>query len=231
MDFGLAAACFESHAADEPGMRWLCGSAAYLAPEVYLGRVPYDCAVDMWSAGVVLHLLLTGLTPFPSDGGDEETLKAAAAKGFVVSLDGPEWAHVSACAKDLVSQLLTVAPAARATAARALMHDWTAADGGEESVRRGGAAAAPAWAGTLAQLRQYAAAVQLPVVTFAKGAMLSTKVRFVCFSSRCSCAALVLRCCCAALTRRRAARAGRALHQRLPHPQGHCGGPRARLLW
>jgi hypothetical protein len=192
VDFGLAAACFESHAADEPGMRWLCGSAAYLAPEVYLGHVPYDCAVDMWSAGVVLHLLLTGLTPFSSDGGDEETLKAAAAKGFAVSLDGPEWAHVSAGAKDLVSQLLTVAPAARATAARALMHDWTAADGSEESVRRGGAAA-PAWAGTLAQLRQYAAAVQLPVVTFAKGAMLSTKVRCSLLHLAAFCS-LLLRC-------------------------------------
>ena len=172
MDFGLAAAQFEANAADEPGMRWLCGSAAYLAPEVYRRQIPYDCSVDMWSAGVVLHLLLTGLTPFPSSGGDDATLEAAEACGFVVTLDGPEWANVSPAARDLVGQLLTVAPGARATAARALMHAWSSGEGADAPRRD-----APALPGTLAQLRSYAAAVQLPVVTFPKGALLSTKAR------------------------------------------------------
>jgi CRP-like cAMP-binding protein len=185
VDFGLAAATFESNPDDEAGMRWLCGSAAYMAPEIYRGAVPYSCAVDMWSAGVVLHLLLTGLTPFVGGEDDEATLREAARKGFNVSYDGPEWAGVSAPARELVAALLTPAPGARASAARALMHEWTGADGegmgaDSNSKKAAAKAAAPpaagdaALAGTLAQLRRYAAAVQLPVVTFAKGAMIST---------------------------------------------------------
>jgi CRP-like cAMP-binding protein len=192
VDFGLAAASFEADEADEAGMRWLCGSAAYMAPEIYGGAVPYSCAVDMWSAGVVLHLLLTGLTPFAGGEDDEATLKAAAQRKFSVSYDGPEWAGVSAPARQLVGALLTVAPGARATAAGALMHEWTAAAGADADAdnassaaaggsRKGGgkasaassAAPQPALAGTLAQLRRYAAAVQLPVVSFAAGEMLS----------------------------------------------------------
>ena len=124
VDFGLAASSFEASPADENGMRWMCGSAAYMAPEVATRKVPYTCAVDMWSAGVVLHLLLTGLTPFPAGKDDEDTLRAAKEKRFAVRLDGPEWQNVSAAAKDLVTKLLTVKPEARINAARALMHPW-----------------------------------------------------------------------------------------------------------
>ena len=124
VDFGLAASSFEASPADENGMRWMCGSAAYMAPEVATRKVPYTCAVDMWSAGVVLHLLLTGLTPFPAGKDDEDTLRAAKEKRFAVRLDGPEWQNVSMAAKDLVTKLLTVKPESRINAARALMHPW-----------------------------------------------------------------------------------------------------------
>lgn len=195
VDFGLAAASFEAAAADENGMRWMCGSASYMAPEVAGRKVPYTCAVDMWSAGVVLHLLLTGLTPFPAGADDEETLKTATDKRFAVRLDGPEWNNVSLAGKDLVTKLLTVKPESRINAARALMHPWIS----PPPMRPGSFRAVDGnLAHTMRDLRSYAAvrclfdpsfvlysrclanhahlqAAKLPVLVFPAGTLMSTK--------------------------------------------------------
>lgn len=62
-DFGFARKC-----TDPCGLRQLsltfCGSAAYTAPEIIVGR-PYNPIVsDVWSLGVVLYILLNGRMPF-----------------------------------------------------------------------------------------------------------------------------------------------------------------------
>lgn len=50
-----------------------CGSLAYSAPEILLGD-PYDApAVDMWSLGVILFMLVTGRAPF-QEANDSETV-------------------------------------------------------------------------------------------------------------------------------------------------------------
>ncbi len=154
-------------------MSWLCGSAAYMAPEVAQRRVPYDSAVDLWSAGVVLHLLLTGLTPFtpaavsPDMSADDAALAGAAAAQWRVSFAGPEWADVSPAAVDLCRRLLSVSASDRPEAARALMHEWfSSADADAKADKK------RPLAGTLAQLRRYAAAVQLPVRDFPAGALI-----------------------------------------------------------
>ena len=41
----------------------MVGTPMYMAPEVLLGR-PYGLAADWWSAGIVLHEILAGETPF-----------------------------------------------------------------------------------------------------------------------------------------------------------------------
>ncbi|KAI8009387.1 Serine/threonine-protein kinase PEPKR2 [Camellia lanceoleosa] len=56
-DFGLAI-----RIANGQRLTGLARSPAYVAPEVLLGD--YSEKVDMWSAGVLLHALLTGLLPF-----------------------------------------------------------------------------------------------------------------------------------------------------------------------
>ena len=51
-------------------MQTVCGTPGYCAPEVLRG-VAYDSAVDMWSVGVIVYILLCGYEPFYDDEGDQ----------------------------------------------------------------------------------------------------------------------------------------------------------------
>jgi calcium-dependent protein kinase len=49
------------------------GTLPYFAPEVFLN--PYGTAVDVWSLGVVMYLLLSGRYPFTSKSANEAASK------------------------------------------------------------------------------------------------------------------------------------------------------------
>ena len=59
-DFGLS--CFIS----QRQTMSMCGTPGYVAPEM-LRNQRYDWSVDMWSAGVILYILLCGFPPFHHD--------------------------------------------------------------------------------------------------------------------------------------------------------------------
>ncbi len=86
-DFGLA-----KHAVN--GMQTICGTPQYVAPEVIVGAKGhvYGPGVDMWSAGVVLYILLGGYPPFWSD--SEPQLFDMIRKGKY-SFGDPVWNKVS----------------------------------------------------------------------------------------------------------------------------------------
>jgi len=42
------------------------GTPGYIAPEIILGK-PYGLAVDVWSLGCIMHVLLTATPPFWDD--------------------------------------------------------------------------------------------------------------------------------------------------------------------
>ena len=59
-DFGLATKLDF----DGERKRTICGTPNYIAPEVLEGKTGHSYEVDIWSLGVLLHILLTGTMPF-----------------------------------------------------------------------------------------------------------------------------------------------------------------------
>lgn len=80
----------------------LCGTAAYMAPEMLLKykREGYAKSVDWWAFGVILFEMLTGEHPF-----DDEDPQKVYAKIIEMRFALPR--HLSASARSLLSSLLT----------------------------------------------------------------------------------------------------------------------------
>jgi len=105
-------------------MHTACGTPGYVAPEVLNGEA-YTQAVDMWSLGVILYILLCGFPPFYHQNTNQ--LYKLIKKGEY-SFPDPYWTDISDSAKDLVKGLLTVSPQKRMTADQLLKHPWIAGD-------------------------------------------------------------------------------------------------------
>eukprot|EP01012_Entosiphon_sulcatum_P008187 TRINITY_DN14351_c1_g1_i1.p1 TRINITY_DN14351_c1_g1~~TRINITY_DN14351_c1_g1_i1.p1 ORF type:complete len:456 (-),score=68.29 TRINITY_DN14351_c1_g1_i1:19-1344(-) len=126
-DFGLA------QVADSFSMKTMCGSPMYVAPEV-LDRTGlaqgYTKAVDLWSMGVILHVMLCGRPPFPKKGG-----KVAGCVDYSVvpPMQVHPWPEVSDEAKSLVRGLLVVDPSKRLDIAQVLRHPWLAQSDEDDS--------------------------------------------------------------------------------------------------
>jgi len=80
----------------------LCGTPAYIAPEVILQR-GHDKSCDLWSLGVVIYELLVGITPFHSKTKDEIRMFKKICKGKFTSEK-----ITSGEGRDLVLKLLTL---------------------------------------------------------------------------------------------------------------------------
>jgi len=117
-DFGLA----KYRAGKLDAMTTACGTPGYVAPEV-LKNEPYDKAVDLWSMGVILYILLCGFPPFYHE--STAALYKQIKKGEYDFPD-PYWTDISDAAKDLVRRLLCVDPKKRYTAKQVLTHPWIA---------------------------------------------------------------------------------------------------------
>eukprot|EP01017_Pseudomicrothorax_dubius_P041625 TRINITY_DN6676_c0_g1_i12.p1 TRINITY_DN6676_c0_g1~~TRINITY_DN6676_c0_g1_i12.p1 ORF type:complete len:170 (+),score=43.44 TRINITY_DN6676_c0_g1_i12:645-1154(+) len=101
-----------------------CGTPGYVAPEVIFGR-GYDIAVDYWSVGVILYVLLCGFPPFYEEDTDKlyEQIKAGR-----YDFPSPYFDDVSDLAKDLIRKLLVVDPRRRFKAEEILSHPWIIGD-------------------------------------------------------------------------------------------------------
>ena len=89
-----------------------CGTLSYMAPEI-VSRRRYSQAVDMWSLGCILYILLSGRKPF---GGATEEARKENIKRAKVCLAPQLFEGVSESAKDLIKALLVKNPADRLTA-------------------------------------------------------------------------------------------------------------------
>ena len=103
----------------DPGeqLQTSCGSLAYSAPEILLGD-SYDApAVDIWSLGVILYMLVCGAAPF-QEANDSETLT------MIMDCKYTFPSHISTSCKRLVSLMLQRQPHLRASLDDIIKDPW-----------------------------------------------------------------------------------------------------------
>lgn len=119
IDFGLSVFIEEGRIYKE-----IVGSAYYVAPEVF--KRNYGKEIDVWSAGVILYILLSGVPPFWAE--TEKGIFDAILQSDLDLTSAP-WPSISRGAKDLIRRMLTRDPKKRITAAQVLDHPWLREDG------------------------------------------------------------------------------------------------------
>ncbi|KAK3568142.1 hypothetical protein QTP86_031382, partial [Hemibagrus guttatus] len=115
IDFGLARKYIPREK-----LRVNFGTPEFLAPEV----INYDFVsfnTDMWSLGVIVYMLLSGLSPFLGDD-DNETLNNILACHW--NFEESEFLGISDEAKDFISKLLVYNKSWRIGASESLKHPW-----------------------------------------------------------------------------------------------------------
>jgi len=95
------------------------GSLYYVAPEVLEGSYGLPC--DIWSIGVIVYMLLSGVPPF--DGKTDADVMGKIRQGRFVST-GKRWEGISDSAKHFLRSMLRKDPYERLSAAEAAQHAW-----------------------------------------------------------------------------------------------------------
>lgn len=90
-----------------------------MAPEVFSAR--YDEKCDIWSAGIILFMMVTGLVPFT--GNNQSQLRRAICTNQI-DYSKPSLSHISTEVKDLLTKMIEKNPAKRYNASDVLDHSW-----------------------------------------------------------------------------------------------------------
>lgn len=121
-DFGFASIMTKEDASDDSEgtmegcsramklMSTICGTTAYMAPEILQREKYLGDKADIWSLGVVIYVLLVGFMPFKDD--DVKKDKYTTPK------------YVEKEASSFVSKMLILKPEERFSARRLLQHPW-----------------------------------------------------------------------------------------------------------
>ena len=123
VDLGMALRCRSG--TEEHGV---LGSAGFVAPEIIKGA-EHTPAMDVFSMGVMLFIMLVGRKPFQLE--DSEKLRyAKMSLSDAPGLKDPRWLDLSPDAKHLLMGMLTYDPERRLTAEQVLQHEWVTTKGG-----------------------------------------------------------------------------------------------------
>ena len=94
------------------------GTAYYVAPEILNGKYNEKC--DIWSAGVILYILLSGDPPF---NGESDSIIYSKILKMHFTFPENKWKNVSKEAKDLLCHML-IPEDQRYNASQVLQHPW-----------------------------------------------------------------------------------------------------------
>uniref|UniRef100_A0AAY4B969 Uncharacterized protein n=1 Tax=Denticeps clupeoides TaxID=299321 RepID=A0AAY4B969_9TELE len=97
-------------------------TAEYAAPEIHQNEM-VSTVTDMWSVGVLVYVLISGLNPFTAETNQQMIENISNAE---YSFDDESFKEVNIEALDFVDRLLTKERKHRMTAAEALRHPWMA---------------------------------------------------------------------------------------------------------
>ena len=112
IDFGLS-----QYITSEEKLKSKVGTAYYVAPEILQGKYSEKC--DVWSAGVILYILLSGDPPFNGQN-DSEIYSQVAKMEYHF---GKKWDNMSNEVKDLITHMLAPEEE-RYNAEQVIQHPW-----------------------------------------------------------------------------------------------------------
>ncbi|SCU80003.1 LAME_0B01244g1_1 [Lachancea meyersii CBS 8951] len=140
-DFGIA----KDLSSSRSRMHTVVGTPEYCAPEVgfkadrtaykefaraaTFEQQGYDAKCDLWSLGVIAHIVLTGISPFYGDGSEASIIRNA--KVGSLSFSSRQWSKVSDHAKSFVRRLLEIDVQKRLDSRSAFHHSWIAKHKGQ----------------------------------------------------------------------------------------------------
>lgn len=119
IDFGVSKYFFnKQNPKKQITLRTRTGTIFYASPEVFEGH--YDSKCDIWSAGVLLYMMLSGYLPFYDL---NPKIVEYMVKNMNYNFANESWSHISEEAKDLIRHM--IAPQTqRYTAEDVLNHSW-----------------------------------------------------------------------------------------------------------
>ncbi|KAG0143372.1 hypothetical protein CROQUDRAFT_48921 [Cronartium quercuum f. sp. fusiforme G11] len=118
-DFGLCSVY--KHSGKERMLTEICGSAPYAAPELAFGRPYHGPAIDMWSSGIILFVLLVGNTPWDTPTLDSPEF-AAYVEGTIWRTD--PWSRIDTELRAFLQELMNVDPELRMNMLQLVRNPW-----------------------------------------------------------------------------------------------------------
>jgi serine/threonine protein kinase len=122
-DFGLATVCTNLHAS-EVKLCGVSGTSLYMAPEISETQAYSGAPVDLWSAGVVLFIMLTSFPPFQHACKSDYWYDCVVQGRHDLFWKTLSFLSLSEDAKKIISRLLCADPNQRITIQEILSHPW-----------------------------------------------------------------------------------------------------------
>lgn len=100
----------------------LCGTPAYVAPEILSNKRNYSTKVDLWLSGVLLYVCLCGFPPFSDELGPPNMREQILTGNY--AFYSPYWDDINDSVLHLISSLLIVHPSERFDVIQTCEHYW-----------------------------------------------------------------------------------------------------------